>query len=175
MRYYIRCRACLAVGAVEAESEPRQGACPCGGRVESMGKVHRDRLVREGQESPCDGRCTGAKGPSCDCHCGGVNHGSGRLVAIRYDLGPVPRFELSPDDARAMEYQVALAFAEARIARLNADDVVARKLRGAHLSPDEFRRYRAVGEAHLRLRKVERMRTHHGRIKALRAVGLSLA
>jgi hypothetical protein len=24
----------------------------------------------------CDGRCTHAKGPNCDCSCGGKNHGS---------------------------------------------------------------------------------------------------
>jgi len=27
-------------------------------------------------ECPCDGRCTGARGHSCDCSCGGANHGS---------------------------------------------------------------------------------------------------
>lgn len=26
---------------------------------------------------PCDGRCINAHGPSCDCACGGKNHGSG--------------------------------------------------------------------------------------------------
>lgn len=26
-------------------------------------------------ETPCDARCTGARGTSCDCQCGGANHG----------------------------------------------------------------------------------------------------
>lgn len=26
-------------------------------------------------ETPCDARCTGAKGPDCNCMCGGLNHG----------------------------------------------------------------------------------------------------
>jgi len=26
-------------------------------------------------EKECDGRCTGAVGPACDCKCGGENHG----------------------------------------------------------------------------------------------------
>lgn len=30
-------------------------------------------------ECPCDGRCTSAKGPNCDCSCGGQNHGSDYL------------------------------------------------------------------------------------------------
>lgn len=29
-----------------------------------------------------DARCTNATGPSCDCSCGGVNHGTHRVVAI---------------------------------------------------------------------------------------------
>lgn len=38
--------------------------------------------VVEGNFSPdhvCDSRCTGAIGHSCDCQCGGVNHGSAWL------------------------------------------------------------------------------------------------
>jgi hypothetical protein len=27
-------------------------------------------------EKECDGRCTGAVGPACDCKCGGENHGA---------------------------------------------------------------------------------------------------
>lgn len=30
------------------------------------------RLV---EDKKCDGRCMGATGPSCDCSCGGANHG----------------------------------------------------------------------------------------------------
>lgn len=30
-------------------------------------------------DCPCDGRCTSAKGPNCDCSCGGANHGSDYL------------------------------------------------------------------------------------------------
>lgn len=28
----------------------------------------------------CDSRCTGARGPDCECQCGGANHGRGRLL-----------------------------------------------------------------------------------------------
>lgn len=27
-------------------------------------------------DHPCDARCTSAKGPSCECSCGGANHGA---------------------------------------------------------------------------------------------------
>lgn len=30
-------------------------------------------------DCPCDGRCTSAKGPNCDCSCGGANHGADYL------------------------------------------------------------------------------------------------
>lgn len=30
-------------------------------------------------DTKCDARCTNAKGHSCDCSCGGANHGSGWL------------------------------------------------------------------------------------------------
>lgn len=31
-------------------------------------------------EKVCNGRCMGATGPSCDCSCGGENHGSAHLA-----------------------------------------------------------------------------------------------
>lgn len=30
-------------------------------------------------DCPCDGRCTSARGHSCECSCGGANHGSDYL------------------------------------------------------------------------------------------------
>jgi hypothetical protein len=35
-----------------------------------------------GYKPICDGKCTGATGPNCDCICGGENHGTGRVVPI---------------------------------------------------------------------------------------------
>jgi hypothetical protein len=51
----------------------------------------RERLVEEGVTSACDGRCTNAKGPDCECVCGGKNHGTQRLVVVQHDAGPVPQ------------------------------------------------------------------------------------
>lgn len=36
-------------------------------------KTLKGRLV---EDKKCDRRCTGATGPSCDCSCGGANHGA---------------------------------------------------------------------------------------------------
>ena len=48
-----------------------QVPCGCGGSVflrPLIGKVNSRRA--------CDGRCTGATGPRCECACGGENHGN---------------------------------------------------------------------------------------------------
>lgn len=34
-------------------------------------------------ERRCDARCYDAKGPDCDCVCGGANHGKGLTAAIQ--------------------------------------------------------------------------------------------
>lgn len=36
-------------------------------------------------DTPCDGRCTSATGPNCDCSCGGRNHGLGKVAAASPD------------------------------------------------------------------------------------------
>jgi hypothetical protein len=49
------------------------GMCPSCARPMQYGML--TATVRE--EVKCDARCTGARGHSCDCSCGGRNHGSG--------------------------------------------------------------------------------------------------
>lgn len=36
-----------------------------------------------GKNGRCDAKCYNAKGPKCDCCCGGVNHGVGLEQAIQ--------------------------------------------------------------------------------------------
>ncbi len=48
------------------------------------------RLYENVQRCPCDERCTHARRPVCECSCGGANHGSGCLVEVAIDCGPVP-------------------------------------------------------------------------------------
>lgn len=52
--------------------------CPdCGGVMPRLARV--EGRFSEGRK--CDPRCTGATGGSCDCQCGGVNHGADHGVA----------------------------------------------------------------------------------------------
>jgi len=109
MRHFYRCADCLSVVATETKIQPVQvppsyfysfGECgACGGAIEYMGEVHRDHLIRTALRVPCDGRCTGATGPSCDCRCGGKNHGSNRLVEVVVETGKLPRLMAPPDAA----------------------------------------------------------------------------
>jgi hypothetical protein len=50
----------------------------CGG-----GRGHYDVNIVRGvvvEDKPCNAKCMGAVGPSCECSCGGKNHGGGHGV-----------------------------------------------------------------------------------------------
>jgi hypothetical protein len=82
-RWFVRCRLCLSIGAVDAISLPKGTlVCSgCDGPIEIMGRVDGCTSHLE-TRCKCDARCTNAKGPNCDCSCGGKNHGSGMLVSF---------------------------------------------------------------------------------------------
>lgn len=63
-----------------------------------MGEVKGDNYVKTGNRPACDGRCTHACGPICDCSCGGANHGTGRTVQTITILGKVKAVGLSEED-----------------------------------------------------------------------------
>lgn len=47
---------------------------PC---PECDGSLQWDEIVgKVVDDHPCDARCMGARGPDCECSCGGANHGS---------------------------------------------------------------------------------------------------
>lgn len=50
----------------------------------------KNRWYRVVSDTPCDGRCTNAKGPSCDCPCKGANHGTSRVIQRTVDAGRAP-------------------------------------------------------------------------------------
>lgn len=118
-RWFLKCRSCKEPWAINVTDEQpaagyeyhvrsiqlrdaTYGPCPsCGDiptrgdllqgkRHKVMGKVARNRLINFMFASPCDGRCTNARGPNCDCQCGGKNHGGQRVVEMQIDTGPVP-------------------------------------------------------------------------------------
>lgn len=166
-RFYYRCPDCLSVVALDSERSPTAPTCAvCDVRMEGMGRVARERLVRDELRCPCDDRCTCAAGPNCSCKCGGENHGSGLLVVVQIDAGGIPR--VTPPDARATvrrdEYRAAVRRAEDR---MPGEDEAARKARGEWLegraAEDYFERLRMKRE----LRRIRGLRTHHGRMRAL--------
>lgn len=166
-RHFYRCLGCLAVFAVEGK---RHGElrCACGGPTTWMGQVHRTRLQKTEERCPCDARCTCARGPSCDCSCGGANHGTGAVVKVVVSDTSVPVATNAPSIERRDEFRAASAAALSRI----------RSRYGAYV--DDFRNgvwihdrhiWYAVNQALNALRHARALKSHGGRMKALAAVG----
>lgn len=62
----------IFVGALKVEpwNGTLQGRCECGGSL--IGK----RVKGSVSEKKCGARCMASTGPSCECSCGGHNHGA---------------------------------------------------------------------------------------------------
>lgn len=165
-RAFYRCTNCCHVFAIE---QTERGAvpnltCACEGVCAFMGFVGRGgtRLFDEGKRCPCDARCTHAKGPHCDCSCGGANHGSHALVTVIIDLGKAPKIRMLDTAAimaRAAEYKAAREPLVAELQRL-ADE----KRASGWLSDAGFRR---SCELRRILNRAAELKSHKSRIKAL--------
>lgn len=115
-RYYWRCSDCLG-GFVTAEAiEPGQAViCTlCGGTVRMLGPVDASgtRWADVRYLTPCDGRCTHARGHRCECQCRGANHGTKLVVTVERVGGAIrlaPSFDTKGATERAAEYQAARA------------------------------------------------------------------
>lgn len=102
-RRYYRCLDCLSVFTADYTDvrdlpHYENYECSCGGHIENMGDVRMDRIVKSYEASPCDDRCTEARGPVCNCHCGGKNHGTHLTVTVVHDCGPAPRVKTDVDN-----------------------------------------------------------------------------
>lgn len=98
--HYHKCHDCLtAFSSTEAKIDE----CDCGGNVYYMGQVKGDKYEKLENRPPCDGRCTNAAGPVCNCKCGCVNHGTGRLVATVVAQGKVKVQGLTEQDIERAE------------------------------------------------------------------------
>jgi hypothetical protein len=160
-RWFVRCRDCLSVAAVD-ETFNRASCGACNGQIEIMGEVAEDRLIRREHRTACDERCTSARGPICCCKCGAANHGTGRVVEVIHDAGPVPRVMMrGPVMARvtAQEFRDACTAVLAQL-----DPLRARRAIG-HLPDRDFDRMRRLSAA---LTRAHAARTHAGRLKTLR-------
>jgi hypothetical protein len=93
--HFYRCGDCFGNYATEAlESGLR---CDCTGQLEYLGRAKNKRLVVDGLAIPCDARCISARGPKCECGCGGANHGNGTLVPVERDAGGIPHVSKPAD------------------------------------------------------------------------------
>lgn len=109
-RTYYKCIDCLSTFAINPDPDIKYNQsnkkifkseqnikCECGSiQFDKMGHVEKFNFVTGyHNECPCDGRCTNARGPNCDCQCGGENHGTGRTITITH-YGTEPKIVL-PD------------------------------------------------------------------------------
>ena len=90
-RDYWRCNHCLSIIATEGAKEPKLDCDLCSHPMEWMGQVRQEDLIVEETKCACDDRCTSARGPICNCKCGGVNHGTYAVVQVIKVVGKVPR------------------------------------------------------------------------------------
>ena len=105
--FYHKCGECLTAFACV---EPKVDECDCGSTdITFMGRVQGDQYVNTVNRCPCDGRCTHAMGPTCDCSCGGVNHGTGRVVPTTVVGGKIkvtnPSADIYDDMVRGYKYR----------------------------------------------------------------------
>jgi hypothetical protein len=76
-RYVGRCKHCRTAIAKQTNNTFGRfmtDGCPTCGRIVKLSHVLGATSPKE-----CDARCMNAVGPSCDCSCGGANHGAGHV------------------------------------------------------------------------------------------------
>jgi hypothetical protein len=165
-RWFVRCTTCLAVSAVNESPNTAEWKCGiCGGHLECMGRVERERLVAEHLQSVCDDRCTFARGPVCNCKCGGEHHGSKRVVRVVRDLGPVPT--VTPSAGREQARLNADEYRSYRAGLLAELDGLLVAKRNGYLPAVDYNRMRALQQANARAAEA---RDHRARMRTLRAV-----
>ena len=169
-RHFYRCRDCLELTVIDGE-QLRELACDCGGYADYMGHVHGDRLRRDEIESVCDARCTHAAGPFCNCSCGGVNHGTHRVVTVHYDGGAIPRVtaraDLATRCAQVADWQRAIAEARER-ANAITGGAYNRIMTGAWV--ENKAQWRQAYDLRTAIGKASRYQIHKRRMTALAAI-----
>lgn len=101
--FYHKCNDCLTAFS---STEKKIDLCDCNGSVKLMGEVHGNKFIKTEDRPACDGRCTHACGPSCDCACGGANHGTGKVVQVVVAEGLTKAVGLTEEDVeRATMYR----------------------------------------------------------------------
>jgi len=95
MLHYHKCDDCLTAFT---STERKVDFCDCNGTVTCMGQVHGHVYQRTEDKPACDGRCTHASGPECDCPCSGATHGSAQVVHTVVAPGNIKAIGLTEAD-----------------------------------------------------------------------------
>jgi hypothetical protein len=164
-RYYYRCSDCCSVTAIEAERAPVDLRGSCGGAMELMGEVRRFIVWNVEKHAACDSRCTGAGGPSCNCSCGGANHGTGAVREVLRNGQGIPTVSAC-DVARGDAFRSALDAARSRYKHRHAR-TLALKSEGSWVDSDS---YWAMENDRAAISHARGLKSYSGRMKALAAV-----
>ena len=169
-RHFYRCVDCLDLTVIDGQQQ-HEILCDCGARLNYMGHVNGDTLRIDAERSACDDRCTSATGPNCDCGCGGVNHGTNRVVQVQIITGNVPqvtaRANLATRCAQVAAWRRAILEARER-ADAATHGTISAMQRGQRIKDKalwwQARDYQAA------IRKASDYQSHKRRMSALAAI-----
>lgn len=158
-RFFYRCNDCLTVIATEAKIAENAVCDACEGTFEYMGATSGAFITTRHEVCACDARCTSARGPVCDCPCGGENHGRETVVPVYTHL-PIPRVMVPKNAAtKAQEFR---SLCEQFKAKWNEQfgDVAERRRNGEWLSPALFQYLLRGKNIWAEFAHIKHMRTH---------------
>ena len=175
--HFYRCAGCLNVFTTEGRltdaiwNKYEKAECVCGSdRVEYLGQSTVDQRIKEARElCACDFRCTEARGPNCTCKCGGVNHGTGLMITVIRDKGPIPKLE-SPSPKKWKrtfdEWKEAHKAAADRMQKKHGQNLIDSRA-GKWIDREAFLEIRADFD---RTHEAAKAKTHAGRMKKIAKV-----
>ena len=183
IRHCWRCADCLTVAFTpehitstpDARGYHHFAECgACGGEIEYLGPVNKHHMIFQTEtRCACDGRCTGAIGPSCDCQCGGENHGTGAVVEVVTRVDRLPKV-MMPANAleKATAYRALVA--EFRAAWDARYGYATKEKRAGYVLPATFMVYREGQDVISDFVKARGLRSHAGRNKRIAALTATL-
>lgn len=182
-RYFYRCPDCLVIVAVDNQvNDLRCDTCRKDGefagsaKMEFMGRVEQNKLVREYDKPVCDDRCTSARGPICVCRCLGANHGSHLWVTVKTSTDGLPSVTAPRDAERyreqAEQFRAGAALALQVIKNRYGSDNFERYQKGVWISNREV--WAGIHYSLKSLNALWAAREHKSRMKKLGALILEV-
>ncbi len=193
VRVYLKCPDCLSTVVVNTVKRAKHGYGPefpalmqhkdnryvgpkcglCEAEMDIMGEVVQDKWVKTDLKCACDDRCTGARGPNCDCACGGKNHGTSLMVEYVSETGTVKVLESAAAAEIAKEFRAAKG--ECVQAYTNKYGwIQAKKAAGGWLEGSDYSYYCEATSVWARVKKASLGLVHKTRMKNLAALTAQL-